>query len=198
VAKERPPELPLAAIRDMLRWFKSARVPGVIIGGVAVSMQGHPRYTRDLDPLVIVDHAELPKFIAGAEKFGFSGRVPDVLEFARETRMLLLQHKVNSYPLGVSLGALEFEVQLIRRASIIGLGRLKIPVATPEDLIILKAIADRRQDQADIENLLAAHSHIDYHHIRRTLAEFSAILDRPDILEQVEKLLVRHENRGKR
>ncbi len=192
MAKARPPELPRDAIRDMLRWFKAAKVPGVVIGGVAVSLQGHPRHTRDLVALVVVDHARLPAFVRRAEKFGFTGRVADVLDFSRDTRMLLLRHEASNIPLNVSLGLLEFEEGVISRAALIQLGRLKVPVATPEDLIILKAIAGRPQDLADIDNLLEAHSVLDYSSIRRTLREFNKILELPEIVEQVEALLARH------
>src|SRR5262245_65246262 len=126
----------------MVRWFKAAKVPGVIIGGVAVSMHAQPRYTRDLDALVIVRHGDLPRFVARALKYGFSARVPDPIEFARDTRMLLFRHQAKGFPLDISLGALAFEEDVIRRATILKVGTLRIPVAAPEDLIILKAIAD--------------------------------------------------------
>src|SRR5258708_11298319 len=100
----------------MLRWFKSAKISGAVIGGIAVSIQGHPRYTRDLDALVVMNDSNWPAFIARAPKFGFSARVSDVLEFARQTRMLLLLHDPSGVPLDVSLGCLAFEEELIERA----------------------------------------------------------------------------------
>lgn len=198
MAKVRPPELPLAAIRDMLRWFKAAKVRGVVIGGVAVTLQGYARSTRDLDALVVIDHSALPAFVAGAEEFGFTARVPDPVAFARELRMLLLRHEPTALPLDISLGALEFEERLIERASLIKIRRVNIPVASPEDLIILKAIANRPQDIADVDHLLTANPHVDRSYIRRRLSGFSEILDRPDILDQVETLLALHENRRRR
>jgi len=191
-------EIPLAAIRDLLQWFKSSGVSGALIGGIAVSIQAHARYTRDLDALVVVQHSKWPTFVARAAQFGFTGRVPDVLEFASQSRMLLLQHEPSGVPVDVSLGALDFEEELIGRATIVKLGRLRVPVAAPEDLIILKAIAQRPIDLGDIDSILQAQSRLDLARIRRTVAEFAAILERPDIVDQLEALLERDRQRGKR
>ncbi len=198
MAEARPAELPLAAIRDMLRWFKSAKISGVVIGGVAISMQAQPRYTRDLDALVVADQSRWPAFVASAAKFGFSGRIPHILDFARTSRMLLVQHDASGIPLDISLGALDFEVEVIRRAVFFKLGRLQVPVAGPEDLIIMKAVAGRPQDLADIDNILAAHPRLDVARIRQMLGEFAAILERPEIVESFESLWARKtERRGK-
>ena len=191
MAEAAPVELPKAAIRDMLRWFKAAKIPGVVIGGVAVSLQGHARHTRDLDALVVAPESQWPKFLGAATRFGFSGRIPDVLEFARASRMLLMQHDASGIPLDISLGALDFEVETIRRAVSIKLGRLNVPVAGPEDLIIMKAVAGRLQDLADIDNVLEAHLHLDVQRIRATLGEFAEILDRPEIVENFAPLWAR-------
>ena len=72
MAEPRPPEMPIAAMRAMLRWFKATKVSGVFIGGVAVSIQAHARYTRDFDALVVVQHAKWPTFVGRAAEFGFA------------------------------------------------------------------------------------------------------------------------------
>src|SRR5579872_4158272 len=99
----------MPAIRDMLRWFKAAGVPGVVVGGVAVSLHGHPRYTHDLNALVVTPTSQWPKFLGKAKSFGFTGRISDVLEFARTSKMLLMEHNASDIPLDISLGALDFE-----------------------------------------------------------------------------------------
>jgi len=49
------------ALSDQLRWLAETHVPGIIIGGVAASLLGRPRLTRDVDALLMLD----------AEKFDF-------------------------------------------------------------------------------------------------------------------------------
>lgn len=193
-----PVELPKAAIRDMLRWFKAAKIPGIVIGGVAVSLQGHPRYTRDLDALVVADELQWPKFLGEAKACGIAARVPDALEFARASRMLLMQHNPSGIPLDISLGALDFEVEAIRRAVTFKVGRLNVPVAGAEDLIIMKAVAGRPQDLADIGNVLEVHPRLDVQRIRITLGEFAAVLERPEIVENFESLWTRNRQRRRK
>jgi hypothetical protein len=45
----------LAALRDLVAWFQDAPTPGMVIGGVAASLLGRPRVTRDIDALVLLD-----------------------------------------------------------------------------------------------------------------------------------------------
>jgi hypothetical protein len=181
----------------MLRWFKATRVRGAVVGGVAVSIQGRARYTRDLDALVVVPHAKWPKFVERAADFGFVERVSDVLGFASRTRMLLLLHEPSGIAVDISLGALEFEEELIARAANVKLGRLNVPVAGPEDLIILKAVAMRPKDLGDIDLILQAQPRLDLIRIRRTVTRFSEMLEQPEIIEELERLLKRGKKRRK-
>lgn len=38
-------------LKDLLSWLKAAKAKGVIVGGVAASLLGRPRFTRDVDAL---------------------------------------------------------------------------------------------------------------------------------------------------
>lgn len=38
----------LAALRDLVLWFENADIRGAVIGGVAASLLGRPRVTRDV------------------------------------------------------------------------------------------------------------------------------------------------------
>ena len=49
---EDSPLTPLVgALGDLTRWFAECSVPGMVIGGVAASILGRPRATRDVDAL---------------------------------------------------------------------------------------------------------------------------------------------------
>ena len=43
----------LKALADLTRWLEDSSVPAIIIGGVAASILGRPRATRDIDALAI-------------------------------------------------------------------------------------------------------------------------------------------------
>jgi hypothetical protein len=54
--------------------------------------------------------------------------------------------------------------------------RLSVPLPTPEDLIIMKAVAHRPRDLADIEGILAGVGDLNLRHIRRWVREFAKVL----------------------
>jgi hypothetical protein len=71
------------------------------------------------------------------------------------------------------------------------IGTLTLPLPTPENLLIMKAIAHRPQDMADVQAILAAHPKIDLRRVRRWVKEFSKALDATDIIDDLEKLIRR-------
>jgi hypothetical protein len=61
-----------------------------------------------------------------------------------------------------------------------------------EDLLIMKAVAQRPQDLRDIEGLLDAHPDTDLERVLATVREFAAALTMPDLLDGFERVLERH------
>lgn len=80
---------------------------------------------------------------------------------------------------------------MIGRAQTIETDGLQIRIATPEDLIIMKALARRPQDVADIAGIIEVQPDLDVDRIRRWVREFSAVLEMPEIFDELELLLRR-------
>jgi hypothetical protein len=53
MAKKAKVVLPVAPLPDLVEWWESQRVPGLVIGGLAVALLGRPRVTRDIDAPVL-------------------------------------------------------------------------------------------------------------------------------------------------
>ena len=171
-----------------MRWFEATGVRAAIIGGVAASLLGKPRLTRDIDAVVL--DAEVESLIEIGAPYGFLPRIADAVDFARNTRMLLLRFTEGGIDIDLSLGALPFEYEVIDRSSMIDVGPgVSIRVASPEDIIVMKAIAGRGRDVMDIENIIQANPGLDVDRIRRWVREFSAVLEMPEIHDALEKLL---------
>jgi hypothetical protein len=187
--KDNPIEAYASILKDLVAWFKKSRVKGTIIGGVASSLIGKPRFTKDIDAVIMLDSEKGDEFLKTGEDFGFYPRISDALDFARKRRIFLLKHRPSGVPIDVSLGALPFEEEMIKRCQFVKSENTDIPICSPEDLIILKAVSHRSQDLADIQSVLEAQKKLDLKRIRHWVTEFSKVLEMPEILEDVEKLI---------
>lgn len=185
----------LAALRDLVAWLQAERVPGVVIGGVAASLLGRPRVTRDVDAVVLLDDARWEEFLAAGARFGFTPRRPDALAFAQKARVLLVHHESSDIDADVVFGALPFEEEAIARAVWEDLGGVSLPLPSPEDLIIMKAVAHRPRDLADIESILDAHPVLDLRRVRQWVRQFSTALEMPQILDDLEIILAQRRKR---
>jgi len=179
----------LAVLRDLVAWLKAGKVPGVVIGGLAASLWGRPRMTRDVDALVLMDEGQWADFLTAGAGYGFNPRRDDALAFAQETRVLLVRHQESGIDVDLVFGSLPFEKEAVNRAIWMELGGVRAPLPLPEDLIIMKAVAHRPQDLADIEAILAAHPKLNLRRARRWVREFAAALSMPEILNDLELLL---------
>lgn len=177
------------ALADVSRWMSEESMEGAVIGGVAASLLGRPRLTRDVDALVLGDSVGWERILESAQRYGIAPRIADPLEFARRTRVLLLRHLPSSVDVDVSLGALPFEREVIDRSSILEVGSIHLRLPSVEDLVIMKALARRARDWSDIEGLLDVNAEIDLDRVRTWLREFAAVLDMPEIHEDFEQML---------
>lgn len=196
------PEAPLApllvALRDLMRWFEKSEVPGIVIGGVAASVLGRPRFTRDVDALVLLDPEHWKNFLESGERCGFAARRPDALRFASRTRVLLVRHQSSGIDVDISFGALPFEEECLSRGKWKEVGGIRVKLPAPEDLIIMKAVAHRPRDLEDIDAILGAHPNLNVERVRHWVREFGAVLEMPELVRDLDKLLQRHRRASSR
>jgi len=172
----------------------------MIIGGLAVALIGRPRTTRDVDLVVLLDEKRWPRFLELAQELSFTPRIDDALAFAGQRRVLLLHHTKSGIDVDISFAGTAYEIDALERSVQKKMGRLALPLPTPEDLIVLKGIAHRPIDLHDIRGLLEVHPDVDKGYIRRWLDEFAQLLEEPEIYEDTDGLLrgERPGNGGKR
>lgn len=187
----------LAALRDLADWFAAENVSGMVIGGVAASILGRPRATRDLDAVTLIEQADWESFLKAGARYGFQPRRPDALDFAEKSRVLLIRHTPSGIDVDISFGALPFEKEAIARRRWVEMGGVNVPLPRPEDLIVMKALANRLRDKADIEAILDAHPKLDLRRARRYVRQFASILETPEILSDFEAALAKQRKRKK-
>ena len=186
-----PPAPLLHALAAVSEWLDAGATPGAIVGGVAASILGRPRLTEDVDVLVLLDREDWSSFLAAGQGFGFVPRVDDALGFAEESRVLLVLHRPSGTPIDVVLGALALEEEIVRGAARIEIAGVAISLPTPESIVVMKAIAQRSRDVADIEGILDTCDHLDIDWIRARLTEFDRALGRTDLLAEFERIVAR-------
>jgi len=126
----------------------------IVIGGIASSLIGEPRLTAHLDALVIINNEEIQELVETARSLGLDSRIKDVHKFAEQNRVVLLRHTDSGTNIDISLGMLPFEKEMISRSTKYQVGDFSITLPSPEDLIIMKAIANRQKDILDIQGII--------------------------------------------
>ena len=173
----------------MSEWLESAAVPGAIIGGVAASVLGRPRLTEDIDVLVILERQEWTPFLRAGREFGFAPRVDDALDFAESSRVLLVVHQPSGISIDIVLGALPLEDEIVRGARNVEIAGVRLPLAAPESIVVMKTLARRARDIADIEGILEVHDELDLEWIRIRLTEFDQALGETELLDEFNRIL---------
>lgn len=157
------------------------------IGGVALQVWGEPRLTNDVDLTIMTGFGGEEIYVrALVEKF--VPRIENAEAFALRNRVLLLK-TTDEIGIDISFGALPFEEEATRRASYQNyLPEISLKICSPEDLIVLKAFADRTRDWADIETVVIKQKNLDWNYISLQLSPLVELKDAPEILDKLEKL----------
>jgi len=179
----------LAPISALQRLLERLGGRGVILGGVATGFHGKPRFTVDVDALVLASISAIPQVLLLAKEEGIEPRIDNADAFARKHRVLLLRHTSSRVNIDISLGILPFEEETVERSIIHNIGTLSIRLPTPEDLIIMKAIAHRPKDLEDIRTIAEKYPNLDKARIEEWVKQFAQALEQPDLWTQIEPLL---------
>ena len=170
---------PLVALEKLLSHYENR---WVVIGGVAVSMLARPRFTEDLDAMVLLSVDEVDEFIEVAKRAGIEPRISEAEVFAKKNRVLLLRHVKSDTRIDISLGILPFEQELVERSKAYQVDdALQVFLPTPEDLIIMKSVANRPKDLEDIRTLVDKYPDLDKGRLEMWVKAFAEALEMPEI-----------------
>lgn len=172
------------ALREASAFLETAGYPYAVIGGLATQLWGESRFTYDVDIKVLAQNTDYATLRAAIQQaFPEPGRplVP--------TNPLIVSVKIGNLVVDFLLTIPGYEEQMIRRAVRMPLGELLLPVCTPEDLIIQKAIAGRPKDWQDIEGIvIEQRDRLDQDYLQNWLSQFAEVLEQPHILDKYHQL----------
>jgi len=159
------------------------------IGGIAVLRWGELRMTQDVDLCLLSGFGNETRYINGFLK-NFEARISDAGEFARKHRVLLLRSS-GHVAIDVAFSGLDFETRMIEKATLFPFEEgIQLKTCNAEDLIILKAFADRPQDWLDVAGILARQgSGIDRAYCIEMLSQLCLARDNSEIVDRFKWLL---------
>jgi hypothetical protein len=158
-----------------------------LIGGLAIAFRGIPRTTLDIDLLLAIPRIQLPSALDRMREQGFDLDVQKVLVELRDDHLSRIRY--GSIRIDLLSAVLGLFTDVVKTASweVVHCARLR--VASPEGLIILKLIAFRPQDQADLEGLIATNRSLNVSLLREWYSKVGEIGD--DRWQMIERMLSR-------
>jgi len=168
------------AVVAAARVLDGAKVPYMVIGGLANLVWGVPRATLDVDITVWVGDRDLPAFVERLRPV-FRLLPADPLAFAKETRVLPMETPAGMR-VELILGQLPFEDRAIRRAAVRSVGGADVLFCTAEDLVAHKIISSRTRDREDVKGILRVQrDRLDRAYLDKLVRELADGLEQPEI-----------------
>ena len=186
------PQSPLELLTALARVLDERETRWYLFGAQAVVIWGAPRMTADVDVTVELEPAAATGFVAEMDQAGFELRIRDVEGFVARTRVLPFVHRATQVPLDVVLAGPGLEELFLDRARRIEVRGNRIPVISPEDLIVTKILAGRPKDLEDVRGILRERgTDLDIEQIRQTLELLEKALGQSDLRPVLEAELRR-------
>lgn len=138
--------------KEFLESLNAHDVRYLVVGGYAVALHGHPRYTKDLDVWIELSPENAENIIRALDEFGFGslGLQPD--DFLQPDQIIQLGYPPNRIDILTTLKGLKFEACYATKVDV-DIQGLHIKLIDIESLKKNKIATGRTQDLADAENL---------------------------------------------
>ncbi len=151
---------------DLFRELEACKVRYLLVGGLAMNLHGVPRMTMDVDIILAMDEPNLQAFLKAANHLGLQPVAPvkkeDLLSPSARKSWVVEKHMVAFAlrpldPAGPTIDVLidppiDIAKALKHAETKVAKG-VRIPLASIEDMITLKRVAGRKQDDDDIKQL---------------------------------------------
>ena len=151
---------------ELLQSLSDEQVQYVLVGGLAVQLHGFLRSTFDIDLVLAMNDENLSRFIAVAQGFGLVPVIPVPLDSLRNASLIDQWHREKGM---LAFGLREPHIggsvvdvlvrpditydRLVANAVAGELFGRKVWIASIDDLLVMKRVANRPKDQLDIAAL---------------------------------------------
>ncbi len=170
------------ALREMTEIFDRLGLAYAVMGGIAVRTYGIPRPTYDVDFTLAIPRDRLNELYDLLAGQGYT--IPDHYRSGwvdEVAGMPLVKFRIYSLGKGVDvdvfLAESSFQQELIRRRILAETGGESIWLVSPEDLVLLKLLANRARDLADIQDVMFTQGAMDLAYLEKW-ADFLGVSSR--------------------
>jgi hypothetical protein len=164
------------ALDAVLEIIDKRSIPYALIGGVAVRAYAIPRNTNDIDITIALNADDLSPFLDDLQGCGFT--VPEAyyrgwLDRVQGMPVIKARLYLSGRGIDVDIFLVESRLQkcLMARRVKAETEQREVWIATPEDLVLLKLLANRPRDRLDIEDILFISGQLDVGYLRKWAKE---------------------------
>ena len=148
----------------------------MVIGGQAVLIYGEPRLTRDIDITLGIGVDELEKILKTATRLKLRVLKDGIEDFVRKTMVLPTMDQKSGIRVDFIFSFSPYEMQAIKKANTVMIGKTPVKFASLEDVVIHKIIAGRARDIEDVKSILIKNPDYNADYITQWLREFDESL----------------------
>jgi predicted nucleotidyltransferase len=138
--------------KEFIASLNDNNVHYLVVGGYAVALHGHPRYTKDLDVWVDCSQANAVAILRALAQFGMGSLGLTENDFLVPDQVVQLGYPPNRIDILLSISGVIFDKCYAKRV-VVEIDQVKVNFIDLENLKLNKKAAGRHQDLADLENL---------------------------------------------
>ena len=137
---------------EVLQLLNENSVDYVLVGGYAVAYHGYPRFTGDIDILLMVKEQNAVNVVKALDQFGFGAMGLKKEDFLVNEQVIQLGVHPLRINLLTNITGVSSE-QVLKNAIEVDIENLTIRIISKQDLIQNKKSTGRSKDKVDIEHI---------------------------------------------
>lgn len=138
--------------KEFIQSLSDNQVRYLVVGGYAVALHGHPRYTKDMDVWVESDPINAKRMVLALRQFGFGSLGLDESDFLAPDQIIQLGYPPRRIDVLTSLPGVDF-AECYAASVEVEIEGILVNFIDLDHLRINKRASGRLQDLADLENL---------------------------------------------
>jgi hypothetical protein len=138
--------------KEFIQFLNDNHVQYLVVGGYAVAIHGHPRYTKDIDIWIETSLDNANNLLKALEQFGFSSLGLQTQDFLTPDQIIQLGYPPNRIDLLTNIDGVIFEDCYPLRLEVF-IDDIVVTFIDLDNLKKNKKASGRLQDLADLENL---------------------------------------------